>query len=391
MRITLNGYVTSNDNARTYRYFGYEVCCPKDVREGIANCPEGEELILELNSGGGSVYAGFEMYTLIRAHKGRTVAEVQSMAGSAMSVVMAACDEVLISPVANVMIHRSATIAWGNSRVMKETKQMLDTIDESILKAYVEKVGDKTSGEELAKLMRSETFLTAERAIELGLADGILPPGKGGEGANPATAVASVAGMFAELPPIEDLRRMEQERTKEGVEPPSDGKPGEVTDNSGGKIGHTNDRGDLGGMNIVTRSDKGMDQIETMQQLAEAYPDLVDQIRTEARQEGAAQAAQAERERILGIEEVAVDGFEEIVNAAKSDPKQNAATVAVAIVKAQKEQGKTALAGKEKDAKTVNQVHGVAAPEGESDEDKDKAEAEAAAKAAVDAYYGKNK
>lgn len=215
MRVRLGGTVVSNDNAAIYRRCGYsDVCCPKDVRDAVENCPDGEELIFELNSGGGSVYQGFEMYSVIFAHKGPTTAEVLGIAGSAMSVVMAGCDKVLMSPVANVMIHRASTVAWGNSRVMKETKQMLDTIDESILNAYTGKSNGKSERDAFARMMRSETFLTAQQAIDCGLADGIMQPKGKAEGNITALAVASAepwAGAL-ELPPVEDLLRREQER-----------------------------------------------------------------------------------------------------------------------------------------------------------------------------------
>ena len=219
MRVRLGGTVVSNDNAAIYRRWGYsDVCCPKDVRDAVENCPDGEELIFELNSGGGSVYQGFEMYSVIFAHKGPTTAEVLGIAGSAMSVVMAGCDKVLMSPVANVMIHRASTIAWGNSRVMKETKQMLDTIDESILNAYTGKSNGKSERDAFARMMRSETFLTAQQAIDCGLADGIMQPKGKTEGDITALAVASAepwAGAL-ELPPVEDLLRREQEREEHG-------------------------------------------------------------------------------------------------------------------------------------------------------------------------------
>lgn len=164
MRVKLKGNVMKNDTAALYRRWGYkDNCCPADVERVAEGCPDGEELIFELNSPGGSVYAGFEMYSAIRQHKGRTVAEVYGIAGSAASVILAACDEVKMSPVANVMIHRASTCAEGNRQVMDGTRQMLDTIDESILNAYEEKVGGKTNREALRAYMEQESFFTASR------------------------------------------------------------------------------------------------------------------------------------------------------------------------------------------------------------------------------------
>ena len=53
----MNGYVVSDDDAEVYRFFGYGVVSPRDVRQAIADNPEGETLTLEVNSGGGNMFA----------------------------------------------------------------------------------------------------------------------------------------------------------------------------------------------------------------------------------------------------------------------------------------------------------------------------------------------
>lgn len=395
MKVKLNGRVCSNGTAALYRRWGHQdLCCPADVDKAIAECPVGEELVFEVNSGGGSAYAGIEMFTLVRQCKLHTVAEVQSIAGSAMSVFLAGCDEVRISPAANVMIHRAGAHAEGNAQVMGETKQMLDTIDEGILNAYEEKVNGKTSREDLQKMMESETFMTAQRAIEVGFADSILEGG--GERANPALAVASMGGepgdgstfLFAELPAVEDLLRMEEEMKKkleggeavalEGANDAGQGKePLNIAPAGPGVQDMKNEK----------RSEEGMEEIENVEQMEEKYPELTAQIR----QEAAEQAAKAERERIEGIDAVAMEGFEEIITEAKADPKQNAGTVALAIVKAQKEQGEKFLSGRKSDAAEANKVPAAEAVEPPEKEEKEAEDESEAAKAAVAAVFGTKK
>ena len=79
----MNGYVVSDDDAELYRYFGFSVVSPRDVRQAIADNPEGEPLTLEVNSGGGSMFAGYEIYTILKAAGIPTEVEIQSLAGSA--------------------------------------------------------------------------------------------------------------------------------------------------------------------------------------------------------------------------------------------------------------------------------------------------------------------
>lgn len=175
MRVSLNGIVAADDDVEIYEWFGMQAFGPRTVREAIANNPAGEELVLEINSGGGSVMAGSEMYTVLRSAEGvRTRAEVQSMAASAASYMMLGCDEVYMSPVAQVMVHLPTTRTEGDRNDHLSGAQLLDTVRESILNAYELKAKGKTSRAEFKRMMNATTWMTAQEAVNLGLADGIL-------------------------------------------------------------------------------------------------------------------------------------------------------------------------------------------------------------------------
>lgn len=174
MRVSLNGYVVPTDDQWLYDWFKVGAFSPGVIRKALADNPEGEDLELELNSPGGSVFAGFEMYTLLREAKCNTVAIVQSLAGSAASTVMAGCRKVIMSPVAQVMIHLPSSCAEGNQNDMRHEARVLEQITQSILNGYEAKSGGKASRERLDRLIRAESWLTAQEAVELGLADSIL-------------------------------------------------------------------------------------------------------------------------------------------------------------------------------------------------------------------------
>lgn len=193
MRITLNGQVVASEDQWLYDWFGIEAFSPATVRRALADNPEGEDLEMEINSGGGSVFAGFELYSLIRDAKCRTVAIVQSLAGSAAATVMAACDHVWISPVGQVMIHLPSSLVWGNQNAMKHEVKVLESITQSILNGYETKCRGKADRAQLDKLIRAETWLTAQEAVELGLADEIMGWEDGAE-TIPANIVNAVGG-----------------------------------------------------------------------------------------------------------------------------------------------------------------------------------------------------
>jgi ATP-dependent protease ClpP protease subunit len=358
-RIKLSGTVVSNDSAAIYRYFGFQVIAPRDVSNAVDECPEDEELVLEINSGGGSVYAGFEIYNILRSCSRKTKAEVFSIAASAASIIAVACDTVLMSPVSNMMIHRSALgRVSGNVETMEQAAQMLNTIDETMLNAYEEKAGDKSSRTKLRHMIENETFLTAEQAVNCGLADGILERKGAEDDSDPMDAVASATGggisiksaaaLFAGqmLPPVDDLRRMmaEQKKLNNDTEPEQPA-PESVQNNS-----------EKEGQKVAEENKVIQDAAELMK----AYPGLTNEIREEA--------AQAERKRIESIDALALPGFEEIISNAKKDGTQTAGSVAMAIIMAQKEKGQTYLDKAKDDAKAANSVNSEAAPEAEGKE-----------------------
>lgn len=173
-KVTLNGYVVASEDQWVYDFFGISAFSPATVRQALADNPEGEELEVEINSGGGSVFAGFEIYSLLYAAKCDTVAIVQSLAGSAASTVMSGCKRVLLSPVAQVMIHLPSSYAEGNQNDMKHEAKVLESITQSILNGYLVHCKGKSDRAQLEKLMQAESWITAQDAVELGLADGIL-------------------------------------------------------------------------------------------------------------------------------------------------------------------------------------------------------------------------
>ena len=85
MKLNLSGELIPSDWAEIYRRWGYAsgFYCPDDVRNAIDNLEPGEELLLEVNSIGGSVFGGNEIYALLEGCPNPTRAVIQSMAASA--------------------------------------------------------------------------------------------------------------------------------------------------------------------------------------------------------------------------------------------------------------------------------------------------------------------
>lgn len=193
MRVQLNGEVISDEWGWLYAWLGIPAIYPQKVRQALADLPDGHGLTLEINSGGGSVLAGFEIYSILQnaGKQGiRTVAEVQSLAASAATVIMAGCSMVTASPVAQIMIHLPTCETEGNQNDHMDSAAVLESITESILNAYVIQCGGRSSRNELRRLMETSTWMTATEAKGLGLIHRIL----GEEQLDPALIVASIGG-----------------------------------------------------------------------------------------------------------------------------------------------------------------------------------------------------
>lgn len=124
-----------------------------------------------INSPGGDCIAAAQIYNMLTNYNGKVTVKIDGIAASAASVIAMAGDTVLMSPVSTVMIHNPATIAFGDHTDMQKAIDMLNEVKESIINAYVIKTG--LSRSKLSHLMDAETWMNANKAIELGFADGL--------------------------------------------------------------------------------------------------------------------------------------------------------------------------------------------------------------------------
>lgn len=129
-------------------------------------------ITVKIHSPGGDCIAAAQIYNLLSEYKGPVRVEIDGLAASAASVVAMAGDEVFMSPVSMFMIHNPMTFAMGDASEMEKAKDMLFEIKESIINAYEKKTG--LSRKTISKLMDDETWMNANKALELGFIDGIL-------------------------------------------------------------------------------------------------------------------------------------------------------------------------------------------------------------------------
>ena len=143
---------------------------PKAFREQL-NAGTGD-VVIWINSPGGDCVAASQIYAMLMDYKGGVTVKIDGIAASAASVIAMAGTEVLMAPTSLVMIHNPLTVAIGDTEEMQKAIAMLDEVKESIINAYELKTG--LSRAKIAHLMDAETWMNAQKAIELGFADGVL-------------------------------------------------------------------------------------------------------------------------------------------------------------------------------------------------------------------------
>lgn len=173
-------------NKATIDFFG-----PVDIEnidlEGFAkelNKVQGQELEILINSPGGDIFDGVAIADLIQRREAHTTTTAIGLAASIATVVLMAGDTVQMSESATIMIHDAWTFEAGDSETLKKTAETLDKMSEIIANIYtnqIEKAGKllkdrDTTKKMIRKLMKNETWLNANEALNIGLIDKIIKP-----------------------------------------------------------------------------------------------------------------------------------------------------------------------------------------------------------------------
>lgn len=168
VEIDVRGDIIGNDDKWIYDWLEWDSTCPNDIKNALLTMPADDKLIVNVNSGGGSVMAGQEIYSLLHGRQDVEI-HIQSLAGSAASVI-AMANTCKMSPVATIMIHNvSMSGVSGDYHDMQKNAEVLKTMNSALAEAYVTKTG-KTK-DEILKMMDKETWITASQALEMGFID----------------------------------------------------------------------------------------------------------------------------------------------------------------------------------------------------------------------------
>lgn len=170
----LNMYIYGSVESDYYDWWGdmhKSETSAEHFREELAKYHDVKEISIYINSLGGSVFEGTAIYNQLKRHPAHKTVYVDGFACSIASVIAMAGDKIVMPKNTMMMIHDPWTHAVGNAAELRKQADDLDVIAEASRQAYLQKAGEKLSEDKLIEMLKAETYLTAEKCIEYGLAD----------------------------------------------------------------------------------------------------------------------------------------------------------------------------------------------------------------------------
>jgi ATP-dependent protease ClpP protease subunit len=186
-KITIRGFIGWDDNA-TPEFLSRELSAAK-----------GEDVEIEIASGGGFVFAGLEMANLVRNYEGRTIARVTGLSASMASYIPMMADEMIVEDNAVFMVHNVSMFAFGDFRDLAKAAKHIEGLRDVLAKAYVNKTGKSLA--DVQELMNDETFYYGDEIVEAGFADSVIQVSTDGDDKDTAVILAreEVASITAKM------------------------------------------------------------------------------------------------------------------------------------------------------------------------------------------------
>ena len=289
----------------------------KAFKQDIENLGDVENIILHINSPGGSVFSAVAIANTLKNHKAKITANIDGLAASAATIITSACDIVKMPKNALFMVHNPITFAYGNNQEMQKTVEMLDKVKNSIIETYLNKA--KTDKETLSELMDNETWMSAEEAKEYGFIDEILDENVEKEVIENKLIINNMAFDISRFKNFKEKKNREPRVINISVN--STGSPEEIADKFRDILNSTENQKNEGG-NM------------TLEELKNKFPELYNQIFNEGKEAGITK----ERERMREIDNLDVSNYSELVENAKYNEPVEASVLAVNILNKQKEE-----------------------------------------------------
>ena len=169
----MKGEVVDRGCEWIYDWYGIQAISPKTIQRNLESA-NGDDVTFRVNSGGGSVFAGCDIYNMLMDYRNKANVniEINGLCASIAGVIAMAGSTVKMSPSALFMIHNVSCNASGDYRDMEHTAETLKKANETVANAFKLKTG--MEDKEIKAIMDKETWLTADEAKEKKIIDEIM-------------------------------------------------------------------------------------------------------------------------------------------------------------------------------------------------------------------------
>lgn len=321
-------------------YWGDEVTL-KNFTEALEGIGDAKELVVRINSGGGDVFTATAIYNKLKEHKAKITVKVDGWVASAATIIAMAGDTREIPENGVFMVHDPSTFMWGtvSAKDLEKTGNMLETAKQAIAQSYLDVTG-KTI-DEIYSIMTAETWYVGAEAVEAGFCDSVKEENVEHVQNGGRIITNSVNFDPKQYPnmPQKVLDVLTTPRVENSVPPQTEEEPEEEEE-----VEEQEEETKKTSSNKATQKGSVNMEPKTVEELKNSFPELTKQL--------VENATATERQRIKDIEEVTLEGFEDIAMSAKFEGGKTAADVAVETQKRIKAQGANWLSDRAQDVLT---------------------------------------
>lgn len=143
----------------------------KQFAEDLKSLGKIDTLNVRVNSPGGDVFDGLAIYNTLKRHPANVIMDIDGMALSIASVIVMAGNQVNMAKNAMMMIHDPWTVSAGTADDFRKQADLMDQVKGNLVTTYADRT--KMDEAEIADIMSSETWLTADDALANGFVDGV--------------------------------------------------------------------------------------------------------------------------------------------------------------------------------------------------------------------------
>jgi len=130
-----------------------------------------DEIPILINSPGGDFLEGLAIYNVIKSTKKKTIAHIEGIAAGIASIIALAADEIYMRREAYLMICEPSIFRPEGEEQQDKDKELITKITDALIDIYVS--ASKKTKKEIETMMKAETWITADEALEMGFIDAI--------------------------------------------------------------------------------------------------------------------------------------------------------------------------------------------------------------------------